>query len=747
MQPASVFARAGLGLAAGLIAAGLVPALATRARAQDSPPPSSPPPSSPQPGVRVASPADRARVLLDQLREASLARRESAARDLVALAAAEDEAPGGERPVHRALVAALRSTDAEVRFRVRRILCDPELNVARTLELLTRPLPTEEVESILRDLAERPDRPAVRSGLIRVARRAARSGLEAHANEEWRPYGPCHLPELIEHQRFVLACDLLRACVVTEEDARAVADLVREDVGATLGCVLEALSPCPRGARAALRDLLRDPVAGTRERAALGLGELGNAEDVPALDLALQDPEPRVRRAVVAAFELMPVEAAACSRAAALAADRDPRVAAAAIHLGASRGLRFVAEPAERLLAPEKARRPGDDDGALEAAREHAARALGRLAAPGAGAVLRPLLGGTGKLACWAAWGLGTAGNPEDGAALEPLATADGAAEPAVYNGLARLGAVDLLLRIVKLGSDEGRRQALAALGSAKGDPSLIASTLEESGTRALADVTTSWAEFETVCRALRDRRDAPARASFSRLLDRAWSAAQRQNEGNTIRHVLELAQEIRATECTLRVEAIVLSPARDRRVEEVAIDVLSTLDPARARSVLARALRSGLGGRDLRPILARGLARAGDPSQVSIALEESRAKVALHVQKDAAELPGDLNSLGIDETYAQHVPAAILCFERMRWMEKADAIAAYNIACCRSLAKQPDDALRWLRRSLCEGFRDWRHIEGDADLLNISEDPRFKRLIEEMRLEQEVEPAPPIPD
>ncbi|MBI3722805.1 hypothetical protein HY251_02455, partial [bacterium] len=74
---------------------------------------------------------------------------------------------------------ALRDDDAEVRFRVRRILGGPELRVARVIETLLEPQKTDDVRATMKALVDRADRGSVVFGLLRVARKAIASGVDS----------------------------------------------------------------------------------------------------------------------------------------------------------------------------------------------------------------------------------------------------------------------------------------------------------------------------------------------------------------------------------------------------------------------------------------------------------------------------------------------------------------------------------------------------------------------------------------
>jgi hypothetical protein len=46
--------------------------------------------------------------------------------------------------------------------------------------------------------------------------------------------------------------------------------------------------------------------------------------------------------------------------------------------------------------------------------------------------------------------------------------------------------------------------------------------------------------------------------------------------------------------------------------------------------------------------------------------------------------------------------------------------IVSYNIACVYALQNQIEDALKWLKKSVSNGFDNWNHIKNDNELKNI---------------------------
>jgi hypothetical protein len=62
---------------------------------------------------------------------------------------------------------------------------------------------------------------------------------------------------------------------------------------------------------------------------------------------------------------------------------------------------------------------------------------------------------------------------------------------------------------------------------------------------------------------------------------------------------------------------------------------------------------------------------------------------------------------------------------------EKA-ASASYYLGCGAAIAGRNDDALKYLRQSIDQGFTDISYMQKDEDLKNLHNDPRFAALIQE---------------
>jgi Flp pilus assembly protein TadD len=66
--------------------------------------------------------------------------------------------------------------------------------------------------------------------------------------------------------------------------------------------------------------------------------------------------------------------------------------------------------------------------------------------------------------------------------------------------------------------------------------------------------------------------------------------------------------------------------------------------------------------------------------------------------------------------------------------LDPADYNSMYNIACIYSLQNKPEPALKWLERSLNNGFSDFEHMEQDPDLDNIRELPEYIEMVQRAR-------------
>ena len=73
-----------------------------------------------------------------------------------------------------------------------------------------------------------------------------------------------------------------------------------------------------------------------------------------------------------------------------------------------------------------------------------------------------------------------------------------------------------------------------------------------------------------------------------------------------------------------------------------------------------------------------------------------------------------------------------LLAEQRLVELRPQDADAHYNLACRYAVLKQPDLALRTLRRAVELGYRDFRTMIQDHALEGVKKDPRFRAILRE---------------
>ena len=67
--------------------------------------------------------------------------------------------------------------------------------------------------------------------------------------------------------------------------------------------------------------------------------------------------------------------------------------------------------------------------------------------------------------------------------------------------------------------------------------------------------------------------------------------------------------------------------------------------------------------------------------------------------------------------------------------------ILLYNMACVCSLKKQMDQALGWLRKAIDAGYDDANWMENDSDLDNLRDHPKYKQMLRELRIKEQLRP------
>lgn len=124
----------------------------------------------------------------------------------------------------------------------------------------------------------------------------------------------------------------------------------------------------------------------------------------------------------------------------------------------------------------------------------------------------------------------------------------------------------------------------------------------------------------------------------------------------------------------------------------------------------------------------------------VELAPQVRRARRRAEDQAIAdAEGPQDLTAA--DQIYAHAVaalqaksyPAAINGFKMLYYHPPTQNLmikSAYNLACAYALSADRDRALDWLEIAIADGYDDFEHIKGDADLESLRMEPRYKEMV-----------------
>jgi len=74
----------------------------------------------------------------------------------------------------------------------------------------------------------------------------------------------------------------------------------------------------------------------------------------------------------------------------------------------------------------------------------------------------------------------------------------------------------------------------------------------------------------------------------------------------------------------------------------------------------------------------------------------------------------------------------ALAVYEQILKQRPDDATALYNSACCLSLLKRVDEAVKRLREAVKAGFLDLEHIKHDRDLDPIRESDAYKKFLQD---------------
>jgi Flp pilus assembly protein TadD len=77
-------------------------------------------------------------------------------------------------------------------------------------------------------------------------------------------------------------------------------------------------------------------------------------------------------------------------------------------------------------------------------------------------------------------------------------------------------------------------------------------------------------------------------------------------------------------------------------------------------------------------------------------------------------------------------VKEGLMADQKLVQLRPEDPDAHYSLACRYAVLKQPDLALRTLRRAVELGYRDFRTMIQDRHLESVRKDPRFRAILRE---------------
>lgn len=92
------------------------------------------------------------------------------------------------------------------------------------------------------------------------------------------------------------------------------------------------------------------------------------------------------------------------------------------------------------------------------------------------------------------------------------------------------------------------------------------------------------------------------------------------------------------------------------------------------------------------------------------------------------------LQILGDDYTQRGKLNHGLRVDERLARLRPDDYLVLYNLSCSYSLTNQLEGALSALSRAIDCGYDDFRWLARDPDLINLRNDPRFKRIQAKIR-------------
>lgn len=89
--------------------------------------------------------------------------------------------------------------------------------------------------------------------------------------------------------------------------------------------------------------------------------------------------------------------------------------------------------------------------------------------------------------------------------------------------------------------------------------------------------------------------------------------------------------------------------------------------------------------------------------------------------------------NLGYSYHMAKQFDRAFKAFGRSAELGARKGDSLYNIACGYSLSGEKDQAIQWLQKAVDAGYGDTNNMNGDSDLDNIRDDPRYQKIVEKL--------------
>jgi HEAT repeat protein len=687
-----------------LAALALAAALLPRAFAEDTPPaPRTPVPDFGDPAA--APSAAEVERLVELLGSDSWAERERATERLAAIGKA----------AHEALRRALASPDAEVRYRARLVLRAPLRKVALLLQEVGR-----------------------RQGAL--GDESAFRALVAIGEEALDPLAMLLRRDLAEYQG-------------GDEERLRVALQAIQEIGAKPGPGREERSA---RAREALLSLLDLHLHNFDAQLAASLRALGDDEARAALGARLTGGAVLARRNGVHVLGLLGGEAAVKAIASALA-DAEATVRKTAIDaLVEAARADGKAAPLREAAAEAIVGRLGDDDRQVET---RAIEALGELRAKAAIAPLRKIVAGAGVESALdderVGAAIGTLGRLDDRESIPMLIPflkaerPDLVAHAADALGLLRArDAVPALLDVLSREEPAPIVRALRALGRIADERAFeplkafyvqkalyrqrtLVAIARIDGPRPLdfliERAKASEDEFEVRLALEAVSRRASGPEGRAQLGEAALAALARQpvDLRTYAMRLLARARYAPAYEAVAR-----LLTSSDSRLAAQAVETVAALGDKRAIDTLRGLLKSP--DEDIQRSSVVALAKLGEPEPLRKAIAETEAAV-----KRAPEDARERFQLGLYYLYAKDNAKGAAEFEALLAQSPRHNVAAYNLACARSLLGEKDAAIDALRKSIELGFRDWRHMEQDDDLDNIRDTQEMRAIMERLRREE----------